>query len=922
MANSKAAPLSYKDPFWSNLAGIQERKYKLPKGLLKSIILNGERTPNDVVSPAGARTVFQITPATRNAVMKKYGIDAYASPQDAAAAAAVLLRESLDRNGGDVTKAVREYHGGTNPKNWGPINDAYVARVLGGSQDTGSQKNYKFSVPKPYQPEITQPPKISTYDQVQAQFHQDTAPAISKVYDAYKSGKMSASDAKQFEEDVSSGAIVLPDGATLKNGKSTGAIWIPQSVADAMYEGKLDPESLKALQEDKAAGLIHIPVPTKLQSNLPNFDSNGTIIPEPTEQQNVIQPKPQPTFADKVVGAAEAATTLGTGMTTGAIGQLGGTASGLTQSILNGTFGTPQGAEQISQSAAQGAQALTYAPRTSTGQSYADATAQFLEPLQALTPAAAELGAVAGAARATRPLAEGAVAYGGQQVGKAASAVADATRNTVGKAVDNIKTKAGDVAEGLGLKQPQERTYNPTTNTFNDGSQLDTGTPNAGSMGAAGVPDSQVRTALATELPYPIERMTVGQITRNPDLLKQEVETSKTPQGAAYRALAEENTAKIHHNMDAFNDMTGAQLPDDLYLIGKKVDEALVKEFEKDKAKTLAKYTIANNSEEAQTPVDMSQPVSGTAPDKPTLIDYLNNTVEGATENIIPTARKLAVHHGLAIKDLDGKLLPAKPTLKQVEEFRKDINAKTDAKEDADVRQANIIKNYVDEHTAPFEGHLYKDARAARTAQYKKWESSAAVADLMSLKENGKLDRKVPFENIVKKVVYGGSQDDLRKVKRTLLTSGEDGKQAWKEIQGAVIREIHDNASKGIAPDAQGQQMISPSKLDAQIRFLDKSGKLDYLFGKQGAEQLRALNQVAKDLFTVPVSSAINHSNTASALQVVGESIASFAITGLPLPVVTALKQAVSHIKDAKVRKRVSDSIIKLEAPQRQTGNF
>lgn len=128
------APNSYKDAFWSDLSTKVEQKVGLPSGLLSSIVNFGERSNSDQVSEAGAKTVFQIIPATRDAVLKKYGIDAYLSPENAAEAAGLLLKESLDRNKGDVSQAVGEYHGGTNRSNWGPRTRAYIDRVSTGLQ--------------------------------------------------------------------------------------------------------------------------------------------------------------------------------------------------------------------------------------------------------------------------------------------------------------------------------------------------------------------------------------------------------------------------------------------------------------------------------------------------------------------------------------------------------------------------------------------------------------------------------------------------------------------------------------------------------------------------------------------------------------------------------------------------------------------
>lgn len=137
---------SYKDPVYDTIEAKLEKKHKLPAGIMSSIRTKGERSNSDQVAPTtGARSVYQIIPETRRLYKNKYGVDAYASKEAAAEVAALHLKESFQR-GGDWNKAVREYHGGTNPRNWGPQNDAYVARAgvggagsaprRGGSTDT------------------------------------------------------------------------------------------------------------------------------------------------------------------------------------------------------------------------------------------------------------------------------------------------------------------------------------------------------------------------------------------------------------------------------------------------------------------------------------------------------------------------------------------------------------------------------------------------------------------------------------------------------------------------------------------------------------------------------------------------------------------------------------------------------------------
>lgn len=102
----------------------------MPPGILGRIRTRGERSNADQVSEAGARSVYQVIPDTRRRFMERYGVDAWASPQDAARVAALHLLESYRRTG-DWNRAITEYHGGTNPRNWGPRTRNYVRRVGG-----------------------------------------------------------------------------------------------------------------------------------------------------------------------------------------------------------------------------------------------------------------------------------------------------------------------------------------------------------------------------------------------------------------------------------------------------------------------------------------------------------------------------------------------------------------------------------------------------------------------------------------------------------------------------------------------------------------------------------------------------------------------------------------------------------------------
>ena len=615
------------------------------------------------------------------------------------------------------------------------------------------------------------------------------------------------------------------------------------------------------------------------RGGLPDFDKNGVI-----REDQPPQPKPQQaplSTMDKIVGGLEAGATLATGAVGGAIGQAAGGLHGIAESVVDGTFGTQQGAQNAVNRATQLSNTLTYEPRTAGGQRALGAVGEFVEDtgLDTLPPV---LGGGVGASAATLGRASVPVAT------TAAREVAQAAKPVVAQAVEQAKRPVTAITEAA-------------KNAFNRDA-TNTG-PAPANIGAAQVDQATVRQALAADLPVTPE-LTQGQISRDPGQLKFEVEAAKDPDiGKPLRERYEQQHQAVQQSMDVFIDQTGAE-KGSAREAGELVDGALKKQMQADKNRVRVAYKKADDSEEATTPVDIANPVKVLEDGDLSVIDYLNSQPELPTTPIITAAKRTAVALGVAQKGEDGQLIPANPTIKQLEKWRSEINGNVN-QEAPNIRQATILKNFIDAHIEPHAGTLYKAARIERKRFADKWENHAIVKDLVETKK-GTDDRKVAFENVVDRVVYRGSLDDLRQAKRTIMTAGPEGQQAWREIQGSVLRDIKDQATQGVAPDANGNQMISPAKLNAQIRKLDD--KLDFIFGKQGADKLRALNEVSKTIFTVPTSAAINHSNTAATLSAAMDLVLS-GMSGFPAPVASALRLSTKHIKDRKIRKRVEDAL-------------
>jgi len=587
---------------------------------------------------------------------------------------------------------------------------------------------------------------------------------------------------------------------------------------------------------------------------------NANLIPGAHVPETLVQ-APEPTLAEQAVGVGETGLALATGATGGTVGMIGGTLKGLAEQILAGQFGTQQAANLVEQSAMEGAQALTYAPRTPAGQAMTETTGKALAQVLPVTPLTAELGAITAGARAAAPAMQA-----------TAQRVAAPVQAAATKVVDTVKQAMP------GAAQPR-----PTPGTM-------------GSGGAAAVDIATLRQAKAEELPVPI-KLTEGQKTRAFEQQRFERETAKLPEvGEPLRERFAQQNRQLQQNLDAFIDMTGAEAPD-LRSVGLSVDKALRERAARDKTKIRTLYKDAEKAGELEQPVQLSSVVQ----------HLVESAPEAEVANVLKATRAKALQLGVAVEDASGNLVPQPVTLKTAELFRRSINGATNA-EPTNIRQAAIMKQLVDGDTESAGGTLYKQARRARSEYANNYENISLVKQLLGLKR-GSSDRSIALEDVLRRSIIDPSTslDTVRQVRRLLQTGGENGAQAWKELQGGTLRHIKDEALKNVAPDQMGNRVMSPAQLDRVIVQLDKNGKLDYVFGKKGAEQLRTINDVAKDVLTAPAG-AVNTSNTATVLAGLMD-VAISGTSGVPAPIMTSFRVITNSIKDARLKSKVRKAL-------------
>lgn len=600
-----------------------------------------------------------------------------------------------------------------------------------------------------------------------------------------------------------------------------------------------------------------------------------------TQQQ--IAPTPQaPGILDSLIGAGETALTLGTAATGGTLGTIVGTGKGVAQQILSGEFGTPEALRAIEQSAAEGAQALTYQPRTQEGQEMARATGQFLgEVLPPVLPVIAAPGAVMQAARTTAPTAGAVGQIAGAQAQRGLAATQQAARTTGQAIARPVQAATTAVRETLGM-QPAPA-------------------PAAGarvSMGAAATPADLQRVTTAESLGFIGDAgLTAGQRTRNFGQLKFEKETAKLgEEGAPLRERVSNQTANLLQRFDAMVDRTEPMLVD-LRDIGKGVDRAVVNKAEVQRRRVGDAYTRARADGSMLEPVTLDALATAVADVQ---------RFEGVAPNVAPIRRE-ALRLGVLTEDADGNLIPQARSIDDSELLRQFVNQSTDWTDKRQSLMARRINDAIDAGTEGKGGESYRSARKLREDFANEFENVGLTAQLLANKK-GTSERSIAFDDVFDKIIINAPLEEMNKVRRTLLTAGPDGKQAWNELKSNTIRYIINKALSTAQRDERGQPLISPDKLNSVIRSLDREGKLEGLYGKRQAQQIRDLGEIAIDIYTAPPG-AINFSNTASALQVALDSVMTFGLTGIPAPAATALKEASKYVKNREVRNRVRQAL-------------
>ena len=414
--------------------------------------------------------------------------------------------------------------------------------------------------------------------------------------------------------------------------------------------------------------------------------------------------------------------------------------------------------------------------------------------------------------------------------------------------------------------------------------------PTMAGVGSAVTPEEVTRTQMAQQLRVPVP-LSKGQATR--DLAQQqfEIETAKnypeTVGKPLIKAQADRNDA-ILQNFDAYVDATGKQTFG-LEPTGRVVVEALNKDAQKAKTKVNETYKKAREAGETEQPVSY-------APLR-TFIEEQTPTVRAKIAPVLDV-----VNEQLTKNDPKGT---GQISINAIEDIYTLIN-KMYEPNTPNATYGRDLRNIINTVTEGQGGQLYQEARRLRQDYAKRFENIGAIDRLISTKANSS-DRIVAFEDVFQKSIVNGSLDDVKNLGFALKRSGPQGQQAFKELQGQTIEFLKDQVTRSIDTDMYGNPVVSPAKFKSAVRGLDQDGKLDYLFGKKGAQEIRDLMGTAI-LVNAPLKGAANYSNTASAVVRALDRVGSGLLGKIPV-IGPATEYSFEKIKQRQMKKQVKESI-------------
>jgi len=563
-------------------------------------------------------------------------------------------------------------------------------------------------------------------------------------------------------------------------------------------------------------------------------------------------PTPDATLGEKVIGSGEAGLTAVTGATTGLAGRVGGTVVGIGKSIAarENPF-SPQAAKTVEESAQAGANALTYQPRTESGQEQASALGRAAGSLPPILGMGTEL---AGLQNALKPAAMQAV-----------------------QAVKSGTGKLGEIGAQLAERIPTKSTSAASAITE----------PLPGSVGSAAVNPIQQARALVSKASPELQAAVEETIKRSEPLnmkaIENYVEAETLPVPIRYsRGQAMEDAIIISEEQNA-----RGRSPE-IVAGFNEANKGLIDNVNAIKEKVAPDVYLQNPTEHGDIVISAYQKLDD---DLQTQVRANYKALEDAnggkfpmnTQAFVKTAEenlnKANRNHYLPaeIRNIIGQYKDGLPMdFNGFEELRTILADDMRSASNGNVRKAiGAVRQALEDLPLEKGSEQLKElADIARSSAKQRFDLIKADPAFKSV-----VDGKALPDNFINKHVIAADSTRLETMLRNLNLVDPDLRQ--------VLASAAMNHFKGAAKVGNDAGTFAASSFN---NALNKFGpKANLLFGEEGAATMRQLGNVAQKLKQQPSGSFVNNSNTATALIAEGaksgvEGVANLAGFGIIKP--------------------------------------
>jgi hypothetical protein len=651
----------------------------------------------------------------------------------------------------------------------------------------------------------------------------------------------------------------------------------------------------------------------------------GAIVPG-TEAQ-----APEPSLGQQLIGAGETALALGTGAIGGTVGTIAGAGAGLAQQILGGQFGTPEAMRAVEQSAAQGAQALTYQPRGQAGQEQTQAVGQFLS--QALPPVLPVIAAPGAAMQAARTMAPTAGAIGDIAAGQGqrlATATGQAIVQPVQAATSAVRQMVSPAAAApIETTIPAMAMKSAPVDVLADASVR--ARPSASPLDAVA---TGKRDLVLDAIGIPPESRRLGARTGDKNQIQTEIMLSKLEGAEPMRQQLDLESQRLAEYAAAIQRDTGGTAGATPLARGEAISAPLegYQNWYNEQISSL--YKQANEAAAGQGGIRLSG-----------LKSYLNEPAnfKGDGRSVARDMRNELVR--LGVMDKDGNLADIDaPT---AERIRQEANRLFDPTKPQTKNAVAGVKDAIDQDVlSVLPSDVYKDARAKRTQYREIFEDPKGLAQILDISGPEGVNRAVALDVLPDKLVNYAAKNtaQFNNIIRTLETLPTPelqalGKQALAEVRAHLVEKM---ISKNIDPteaalggavvwkgtdDTLSRQMAPYRGKTKQLLGDDLANRLDTL--RVGARILRPFDPNPSGTATTALNLQTELSKKAisAAGGLAGAGIG--AVTGGPagaaggaLAGATAAKKIIDVRQQKAIERAIEKSLRSQQKPLPPTGGF